>query len=64
MLNGGAKRREHACTNPQKEVGDTYTQAARPNSARLYSAARLAHLTSERIHFSQGGKVMSSPSGG
>lgn len=58
-----ANRSEHAHTNPQRAVGDVHRQL-RPSSSPLYSAARLAHLTSERTHFTKGSKVMSSQRGG
>lgn len=53
---------KHVQTHRQQ--WERHTQAARPNSAPLYSAAHLAHLTSERTHFAKGSKVMSSQSGG
>lgn len=63
MVNGGAEQ-EWACTYKPTVGSGRHTQAPRPNSACLYSAAHLALLTSERTRFTQGSKVMSSPSGG
>lgn len=39
-------------------------KAVRPNSAPLYSATHITHLTSERTHFRKGSKVMYLPSWG
>lgn len=55
---------KHAQTHRQQRQRHTHTQAARPNSSPLYSAVHLAHLTSERNHFTKGSKVISSQSGG
>lgn len=53
---------KHVQTHRQQ--WERHTQAVRPNSAPLCSAAHLARLTSERTHFTKGSKVMSSQSGG
>lgn len=70
MKDEGEWRRRTLQTGVSKHVQthrqqwERHTQAVRPNSAPLYSAMYLAHLTSERTHFAKGSKVMSSQSGG
>lgn len=56
-MNGSREcwKQEHVPTHRQQ--WERHAQAVRPNSAPLYSAMYLTHLTSERTHFQKGSKV-------